>query len=48
MGSHEMLFIRQSCSNSEDDKQISRARSEAAANKKKREAKKQKDKKKQF
>ena len=35
-------------SNSEDDKQISRARREAAANKKKREAKKQKDKRKQF
>ena len=35
-------------SSSEDDKHISRARSEAAANKKKREAKMQKDKKKQF
>ena len=35
-------------SDSEDEKQLSRARREAAANKKKREAKKQKDKEKHF
>ena len=35
-------------SDSEDEKQLSRARREAAANKKKREANKQRDKKKQF
>ena len=35
-------------SDSEDEKQLSRASREAAANKKKRDAKKQKDKKKQF
>ena len=35
-------------SDSEDEKQLSRARREAASNKKKREANKQKDKKKQF